>query len=274
LLLSESMTVITLLTDFGLKDGYPGVMKGVIWKIAPDVQIADISHSIQPQNIYQGALALARTAPFFPPETIHVAVVDPGVGTTRRPIGLRLGEQYFFGPDNGLFTLVLERAENQGEAISVVHLNQSAYWLPDVSRVFHGRDIFSPCAAYLARGISLERMGSPISDPVRLAIPKPVRTSGGGWRGQIIEIDIFGNLSTNINQAQLSPLGDIRVSIAGQQIDGLVNTFGDRPEGTLVALYGTSHDLIVSIVNGNAAEVLNVAIGDYVDVYPVYGYTP
>jgi S-adenosyl-L-methionine hydrolase (adenosine-forming) len=102
------VTVITLITDFGLRDGYPGVMKGVIWKIAPDVQIADISHSIKPQNIYHGALALARTAPFFPRGTIHVAVVDPGVGTTRRPIGLHLGEQYFIGPDNGLFTLVLE----------------------------------------------------------------------------------------------------------------------------------------------------------------------
>src|SRR4030042_5788396 len=107
------MTVITLLTDFGLRDGYPGVMKGVIWKIAPDVQIADISHSIKPQNILQGALALVRTSSFFAPGTIHVAVVDPGVGTLRRPIGLHLGPHYFVGPDNGLFTLVLEHAESR-----------------------------------------------------------------------------------------------------------------------------------------------------------------
>ncbi len=244
-------------------------MKGVIWKIAPDVQIADISHSIKPQNIFQGALALARTAPFFPPGTIHVVVVDPGVGTTRRPIGLHLGEQYFIGPDNGIFSLVLERAENQGNAITIVHLNQSTYWLPNISRVFHGRDIFSPCAAYLAQGIALEMMGTLISDPVRLLFPRPVPISGGGWRGQIIEIDSFGNVSTNIDQLRLMPLGDIRVCIGGHQIDGLVGTFGDRPEGTLVALYGTSQDLIISIVNGNAAQTLNVSIGDYVDVYPV-----
>ncbi len=147
------MTVITLLTDFGLRDGYSGVMKGVIWKIAPQVQIADISHTIKPQNIFQGALALARTAPFFPSGTIHVAVVDPGVGTQRRPIGLRLGEYYFVGPDNGLFTLVIEHAESLGVVIQVFHLNQTTYWLPEVSRVFHGRDIFSPVAAHLARGI-------------------------------------------------------------------------------------------------------------------------
>jgi S-adenosylmethionine hydrolase len=263
------MTVITLLTDFGLRDGYPGVMKGVIWKIAPEVQIADISHSIKPQNIYQGALALARTAPFFPPGTIHVAVVDPGVGTTRRPIGLHLGEQYFIGPDNGLFTLVLERAENQGDAKKVVHLNHSEYWLTNVSRVFHGRDIFSPCAAHLARGIALEMMGTQITDPIRLSIPHPEANSGGGWRGQIIEIDTFGNLSTNIDQAQISPLGDIRVNIAGQEIDGLVSTFGDRPAGTLVALFGTSRDLVVSIVNGNAAQILNVSIGDVVEIFPI-----
>src|SRR4030065_1902107 len=108
------MTVITLLTDFGISDGYPGVMKGVIWNIAPDVHIADISHSIKPQNIIQAALALARTAPFFPSGTIHVAVVDPGVGTLRRPIGLHLGQHYFIRPDNGIFTLVLEHAESSG----------------------------------------------------------------------------------------------------------------------------------------------------------------
>src|SRR4030042_2951302 len=141
------MPVITLLTDFGIRDGYPGVMKGVIWKIAPDVQIADISHSIKPQNIQQGAIALARTASFFPAGTIHVAVVDPGVGTGRRPIGLHLGEHYFVGPDNGIFTLVLEHAESKQDFVAVVHLNQSNYWLPQISHVFHGRDIFAPVAA-------------------------------------------------------------------------------------------------------------------------------
>lgn len=263
------MTVITLLTDFGLRDGYPGVMKGVIWKIAPDTNIADISHSIMPQNIYQGALALARTAPFFPPGTIHVAVIDPGVGTQRRPIGLHLGEHYFIGPDNGLFTLVLQHAETSGYAIQVVHLDQRAYWLPEISRGFHGRDIFAPVAAHLARGIALEDMGTPIYDPIRLEIPQPELIPGAGWRGQVIEIDTFGNLSTNIDQSQLSPLGEVCVRIAGQHIDGLVDTFGDRREGTLIALYGTSHDLIISIVNGDAANTLKVSIGEFVEVFPM-----
>ena len=262
------MPVITLLTDFGIKDGYPGVMKGVIWNIAPNVQIADISHSIKPQNITHGALALARTAPFFPPGTIHVAVVDPGVGTARRPIGLHLGNQFFIGPDNGLFTLVLERAENQGELITSIHLNRKEYWLPEISRVFHGRDIFSPCAAHLAMGVPLEMMGTPVNDLVRLAIPRPEPIINGGWRGQVIEIDTFGNLSTNIEQSHLSSLPDIQVCVGGEQIDGLVGTFGDRPPGTLIALVGTSHDLIVSIVNGNAARALNVSIGDVLEVYP------
>src|SRR5512137_1476338 len=141
------MTVITLLTDFGIRDAYPGVMKGVIWKIAPDVQIADISHSIRPQDIMHGALALARTARYFPPGSIHVAVVDPGVGTDRRPIGMHLGEHYFIGPDNGLFTLVLEQAEAKKDKVKIIHLDQPRYWLADISAVFHGRDIFSPSAA-------------------------------------------------------------------------------------------------------------------------------
>ncbi len=263
------MTIITLLTDFGIRDGYPGVMKGVIWKIAPEVQIADISHTIKPQNILHGALALARTTLFFPAGTIHVAVVDPGVGTERRPIGLHLGEHYFIGPDNGLFTLVLERAEDNHERVQLVHLDQPQYWLPEISHVFHGRDIFAPSAAHLATGVPLEKLGTLIQDPVRLQIPRPEAISGGGLRGEVMEIDTFGNLSTNIEQSDLLNLGEISVRVAGRRIDGLVSTFGDRPKGTLIALYGTSHDLIISVVNGDAARTLNMSLGDIVKVYPL-----
>jgi S-adenosylmethionine hydrolase len=265
------MTVITLLTDFGIRDGYPGVMKGVIWKIAPDVQIADISHTIKPQNILHGALALARTTRFFPAGTIHVGVVDPGVGTTRRPIGLRLGEHYFIGPDNGLFTLVLERAEASHEVVQVVHLDQPQYWLPEISRVFHGRDVFAPSAAHLAAGVPLEKMGTPIKDPLRIQIPHPIPLAGAGLRGQVIEIDTFGNLSTNIEEDDLQQMGDITVHINGQQVGGLVKTFGERPLGSLIALIGTSHDLMIAVVNGNAAQAVNASLGDIVDVYPLQG---
>ena len=263
------MTVITLLTDFGTRDGYVGVMKGVIWKIAPDVQIADLSHSIKPQNIQQAAIVLSRTTPFFPPGTIHIAVIDPGVGTNRRPIGLQLGNQYFIGPDNGLFTQVLENAEANRDPISVVHLDKKQYWLPNISRVFHGRDIFAPSAAYLATGIKLEQIGSLIHDPIRQSMPRPVHLPGGGLRGQIIEVDNFGNLSTNIETTHISPMGEVRIFIAGHWIDHLVNTFGDRPKGTLISLFGTSHDLIICVVNGNAAHYLNVDVGEIVEVFPV-----
>ncbi len=262
------MTVITLLTDFGLHDGYPGVMKGVIWNIAPEVQIADISHSIKPQNIYQGALALSRTARFFPPGTIHVAVVDPGVGTHRRPIALHLGDHYFVGPDNGLFTLVLEKAELSADSIKIIQLDQPQYWLPEISRVFHGRDIFAPSAAHLALGVPIHKLGSPINDPIHLNINHPIPIRNGGWRGQVVEVDTFGNLSTNIEDDHLAGMDSLRVRIAGHEIDGLVNTFGDRPDGTLIALYGTSHDLMISIVKGDAAHTLNVSVGEVVEVLP------
>ncbi len=263
------MTVITLLTDFGIRDGYPGVMKGVIWKIAPEVQIADISHTIRPQDIHHGALALQRTAHFFPAGTIHVAVVDPGVGTTRRPIGLRLGEQYFIGPDNGLFTLVIERAEANHEYVRAVHLDKSQYWLPEISHVFHGRDIFAPCAAHLATGVPLDKLGSIIHDPIRLQIHRVEHLPGNGLRGEIIEIDTFGNLSTNLHQEELADMGEVSVRVGKQRIDGMVSTFGDKPNGSLIALYGTSHDLMISVVNGNAARTLNANLGDAIEVYPL-----
>ncbi|HSB65267.1 MAG TPA: SAM-dependent chlorinase/fluorinase, partial [Anaerolineales bacterium] len=259
------MTVITLLTDFGTRDGYPGVMKGVIWKMAPEVQIADISHTIKPQNILLGALALARTAPFFPAGTIHVAVVDPGVGTNRRAIALQLGEHYFIGPDNGLFTLVLEHSESNQDEIRVIQLDQPSYWLPEISHVFHGRDIFAPCAAYLATGVPFSKLGTTIPDPIRLKYPHPEKLPGGGIRGQVIEIDNFGNLATNISDTDLIDIGEATVKIGESQIDGLVTTFGDRPIGTLIALYGTAHDLVISVVNGNAASTLNMTLGEIVE---------
>jgi len=262
------MTVITLLTDFGIRDGYSGVIKGVIWGIAPDVQIADISHSINPQDIIEGALTLARTAFFFPSGTIHVAVVDPGVGTARRPIGLKLGGQNFIGPDNGIFTLVLERAEANNENVQIIHLDKRNYWLPEISNVFHGRDIFAPCAAHLAMGVAMHDLGTLITDPLRLPIPKPQPTESGGWYGQIIHIDHFGNLSTNLTVRQLKNIQDVRLSIKSEQIIGLVSTYGERPPGTLVTLLDSTGSLSISVVNGSAADLLNAHIGDQVEVNP------
>ncbi len=262
------MPFITLLTDFGYRDGYPGVMKGVIWGICPEAEIADITHVISPQNVMEGALALGRVAGFFPAGTVHIAVVDPGVGTHRRPVALRLGDDYYVGPDNGLFTVVLEQAEQKNKVVEIVHLNKSEYWLPEISNVFHGRDIFAPVGAHLARGVPLREVGALINDPVRLSIPRPQRY-GSGWSGQITSIDFFGNLETNLTRDQLTELGQVLVRIGGVEIRGLVNTFGERPVGELIALYGTHNDLIVSVVNGNAQAKLNVKVGDKVEVFPL-----
>lgn len=260
------MSFITLMTDFGLKDGNVGVMKGVIWRIAPQAQIADLSHLIGPQNVAEAGLILARQARFFPAGTIHVVVVDPGVGTARRPVAARLGSHLYVCPDNGLLTRSLERAEKEGVEIAAVHLDRPQYWLPDVSHVFHGRDIFAPVAGHLAAGVSLSELGQPIDDLLRLPLPQP-EVLPTGWIGQVIHADHFGNLTTNIHRDQLGdPPRPARVRLRGVEIPGLVRTFGERPPGELVALYGSSGDLILAVVNGSAARELQAQVGDLVEV--------
>src|SRR5512138_481516 len=196
------MTILTLTTDFGLRSGFVGIMKGVIYGIAPQVEIVDISHGIAPQDVHEGAFTLWRAAPFFPAGTIHVYVVDPGVGTQRRPLAARLGEQYFVGPDNGLLTPLIEAAEQKQEPVEFVHLNNPKYWLPKISRTFHGRDVFAPVGAYLANGASLNALGPRINDPVRLELPQPVKTDVG-WAAHVIMIDTFGNLATDLPASAL-----------------------------------------------------------------------
>jgi len=259
------LSFITLLTDFGIKDGNVGVMKGVIWNIAPHTQIADLSHTIEPQNVAEAALILNRSVPFFPAGTIHMVVVDPGVGTQRRPIAARLGAHFFVAPDNGVCTMVLERAQQEGGPVEIVHLNRPKYWLPQVSHVFHGRDIFAPVAAHLANGVPLVELGAHINDPVHLTLPRPHATSTG-WEGEVIHIDHFGNIATNIRQENMGNPHDVVVRMGGAEIHGIVRTFGERPPGELVALYGSTGNLIVSVVNGSAAQRLGARVGDPIQV--------
>jgi S-adenosylmethionine hydrolase len=256
------------MTDFGIKDGNTGVMKGVIWKICPDAHIADLSHMIGPQNIPEASLILARSAPFFPRGSVHVVVVDPGVGTRRRPMAARVGDWFYVGPDNGTLTGLLERAEREGWDAEFIELDRRQYWLKDISHVFHGRDIFAPPAAHLAGGVQLSELGSPIHDPVRLQLPRPGRTPHG-WQGLIIHVDHFGNASSNI---RVEDLGEalqykerITVRLKGASIPGMVDTFGERPVGELVALLGSTGNLIVSVVNGSAAQKLGVKVGDPIE---------
>ena len=258
------MGVITLLTDFGLKDGNVGVMKGVILGIAPQVQIVDLSHLVQPQDILEAGLILFRSAPFFPAGTIHVVVVDPGVGTDRRPMAAQVGAQFYVGPDNGTLTMWLEHAQARGEAARFYHLDRPQAWLPQISHVFHGRDIFAPVAAQLANGVALADLGSEMHDPVRLHLSRPIATSTG-WVGEVIHLDHFGNISTNIRQEHLSSM-DVRVRLGGQVVDGMVRTFGDGKPGDLIALFGSTGNLIVAEVNGSAAGRLQVRVGAAVTV--------
>ncbi len=259
---------ITLLTDFGLRDGFVGVMKGVILGLAPDARLVDISHTISPQNVREGAIIFNRAAPYFPEGTIHVCVVDPGVGTARRPIAARLGAQRFVGPDNGLLTLFYRRAQRENWPIEIVHLDQPRYWRPEISNVFHGRDIFAPVAAHLARGVPLASLGSPLADPVLLPLALPERTPDG-LRGEIAHVDHFGNLATNIRAEDLAGLDGVAVRAGGAEVRGLSRTFGDRAPGELVALIGSSGDLVLAVVNGSAAQRLDAKVGDPVEVVRV-----
>ncbi len=263
------MAIITLTTDLGLRDGNVGVMKGIIWGICPEARIADLSHLIAPQNVAEAALLLSRSVPFFPPGSIHIVVVDPGVGTARRALAASIGGWYYVGRDNGAITMLLERAEQEKWPREFVHLDKPEYWLPNVSRVFHGRDIFAPVAAHLANGVPLRQMGTPIDDPQRLDLPRPERTSNG-WRGEVIHIDRFGNVVSNIGAGHLGEAlkhqGNVIVHLAGAEIKGLVGTFGERANGELITLFGSTGNLIVSVVNGSAADRLGIKVGDSLDV--------
>lgn len=259
------MPFMTLTTDFGIRDGNVGVMKGVIWGIAPDTKIADLSHLIEAQNIRQAAFVLDRHVFYFPADTVHVVVVDPGVGTQRRPIAAQIGSQLFVGPDNGVFTLLYERAEEMGWPIKIVHTDKQAYWLDTISNVFHGRDIFSPVGAHLAAGVPLEKLGPIITDPVRIKIPKPERTSNG-IRGEVIHIDHFGNLASNIHRSLLDSLGEVDIRVGDLTFKNLVKTFGEHPSGDLIALYSSTDYLFIAEVNGDAAARTKVNVGDSIDV--------
>jgi S-adenosylmethionine hydrolase len=259
------LSFLTLLTDFGLEDGYVGSMKGVIWQISPDTQIADITHAIPPQDIFTGSYLLARTANYYPSGTVHVAVVDPGVGTLRRPIAARIGDQYFVGPDNGLVSFLVKQAHETWQSCLYVHLTHKEYWMPSISRVFHGRDIFAPVGAHLCRGIPLHEMGDPIDDPILLNIPVPSIKSDKLY-GSVLQIDHFGNITTNIHENLLS--GKIVESVFYHEINfgPLAQSFGEKNPGNWVALIDSYQHLSLSLVNGSAASNLNARVGDQVIV--------
>lgn len=290
------MAVITLTTDFGVADGYVGTMKGVILSIAPASQLVDISHDIQPANVRQAAYVLSTAAPFFPPGTVHVVVVDPGVGSARRPIAVRTERAFYVGPDNGVLSYPLlqgDRAPLTGRpseasrgqapaqapdphgtsgpicpAVSVVHLDREELWLPTVSRTFHGRDIFSAVAARLASGVRFEDLGSPISDAVTFPLPRPQRLADGSIRGEVLHADRFGNLITDIPGQWLSVAPSWQLVIGGRTIWGLSETYASAPRGELLALTGSEGLLEIAVREGSAARVLHAGAGSVVLAAP------
>lgn len=265
---------IALLTDFGIEDTYVGVMKGVIRGIAPNAAIVDLTHHVPPQDVRAGAFHLLVSYRYFPADTVFCVVVDPGVGTARRPIAAALrtpnGTRYTFVlPDNGLLTPLLD--ENHLEQVLV--LDNPRYHLPNVSHTFHGRDIFAPVAAHLAAGVPLADVGTPLASDamVRLEWPHP-EPHAGGWVATIIHADHFGNLITNLRAEDLQPDMQKWLVVAGPvQIQGISRTFGDVPPGMPVAYIGSSGFLELAVRQGNARRQWGVGPGARVQVARIGG---
>lgn len=257
-----SRPIMTLTTDFGTNDSYVPAMKGVILGICPEVVLVDICHEVEPQAIGQAAYLLSTATPYFPPGTIHLVVVDPGVGTERWPIVARTGRASYVAPDNGVLSLVLHREPVQ----MTVHLTDPHYHLPEVSATFHGRDIFAPAAAHLARGIDPTQMGQPFSPARLVTLPGPfsLPQHSGSWQGEILHIDHFGNLVTSFQISHSQ--SRLALIVGGQRIEPLHHTFADVDPGQMLIYRGSSGYLEVAVREGNAAAELGVRVGDPVQV--------
>ena len=258
------MSLITLTTDFGLRDGYPGVMKGVIYGISPKTRIIDLTHEVGPQNIREGAFVLAAHYFYFPKNTVHVVVVDPGVGTGRRAIAASMNGQLFVAPDNGVLTPIFQQAAAAGNSLKIVRLDKPQYWLKDVSATFHGRDIFAPAGAHLAAGVPLEELGTTINNPLFFEWPEP-KIKKHSVNGEIIYIDRFGNAISNIRADDITEIKNPRVSFRNRVTKGLVKTFGEGMDDELIALWDSSKYLMVTQFGG--LKSLKPKIGEKIKVF-------
>jgi S-adenosylmethionine hydrolase len=247
------MDRITLLTDFGTRDGFVGAIKGVLATRAPMALVQDISHDIPPGDVHKANLVLGRYWRRFPPGTIHLVIIDPGVGTSRRSLALRADERYLIGPDNGVFSQVVSRAREW----DCVALKPSDLLPTPPSDTFHGRDWFAPAAALLATGIPCEALGERVSDPVILGGP-PTRTVGEWVVGEVVEVDRFGNLATNLPEELVRLAGE--VGVAGRWVP-LRRTYGEVESGGILALIDSDGRVELAVRDGSAAERLGVAKG-------------
>lgn len=256
---------IALLSDFGTRDHYAGVMKGVVLSICPDAVLVDISHELPAHDIPFAARELAATYKYFPAGTIFLVVVDPGVGSARRGIAADVGDWRFVAPDNGVLTAVLQEAPPK----KVVELTERRYARPTVSRTFEGRDRFAPAAAWLAKGIQLPALGRAVSDYVQIDLAQAVLHEGE-IRGEVVRIDRFGNVVTNVDRRLCEKLtgaeGTMQIEVGGRPVNRLVSTFSEIGAGDVCALFGSTDHLEGAAHAASAAEVLGVSVGAVVTV--------
>jgi S-adenosyl-L-methionine hydrolase (adenosine-forming) len=247
--------IITLTTDYGTNDHLVGTLKGVILKINPDVTIIDITHHVTPFDLLDGALSIGAAYSYFPNRTIHVVVVDPGVGTSRRPLLVSADNQYFIAPDNGVLSLIYERDPNA----VVRHANVEHYYLQPISKTFHGRDVFAPIAAWLAKSGQTASMGEEITDHKKFAMPRP-KAADGAMKGVVMRVDAFGNLITNFREEDLSDeakqSGKVGLQVGTQAVSKMVDTYASGGAGEAIAYVGSSGYIEIGVNKGSAAKTL------------------
>lgn len=260
-------SIVTLTTDFGLSDYYAGVMKGVILNVNPAVNVVDICHDIRAYDVLEGAFAIAQSYRYFPPNTIHVVVVDPGVGSARRPLLVSADRYYFIAPDNGVLSLIFAREEG----VVVRHITASHFFLEPVSHTFHGRDIFAPVAGWLSRGIEAERFGEPIADFVRFTLPQAKRVNERLLKGVVVRVDRFGTLMTNLTPADLPELftdnlPPFRFMVGKTEVTHLRQAYSQGAPGEVFVILGSSGYVEIAANRGSAAQTLGVGKGAEVGV--------
>jgi S-adenosylmethionine hydrolase len=253
--------ILTLTTDFGVADHFVGVMKGVILSICPQAQIVDISHGVAPFAIAEGAYLIAQAYPYFSKNTVHVVVVDPGVGSARRPIVVEAAGQYFVAPDNGVLEMIYAREKHQVRAIT-----DSRIFLQPVSQTFHGRDIFAPAAAHLAAGTPPAKMGKRIIDYARKPFTTPRSAGRNRWCGCVLHIDRFGNLVTNLQASDFPNLKRFVIEVSGKRVTTRARTYAEGRPGELLVITGSTGYLEISVNQGSAAKLVGCQPGSSVEI--------
>ena len=259
--------MITLTTDFGLTEHYVGAMKGVIYSINPTVQLVDITNAVQSYDILDGAIAISQAYSYFPKDTVHVVVVDPGVGSARRPIIASAGQYLFVAPDNGVLSLVYEREER----VAVRHITAEHYFHQPVSNTFHGRDVFAPVAAYLSKGVDAAKFGEEITDFVRFAAPRPKAIAANQWKGIVLKTDKFGNLITNIMPKDIPQIFDgsssaFKITVGKAEVTKLCSSYAEGTQGELFAILGSAGFLEISSNKGAASRLVGADKGSEVAI--------